>query len=450
MGKQAKQIIRQGGQDMNVCVGIRREDKSRWERRVPVTPEDARKLKEEHRIEVHVQPSPVRVFSEEEFTQAGATVQEALSPCPVIFAVKEVPLDFFEPGKTYVFFAHVIKGQPYNMPMLKRMLDLGCNLIDYEKVSDEKGRRLIFFGRHAGIAGMIETLWALGQRLDWEGIPTPFSQLRHAYEYRDLAEAKEAVSKVGEELKANSLPASVTPLICGIAGYGNVARGVWELLDLLPTEEIEPQEAASLAEGSDYAANVIYKVVFKEEHTVESISPENRFALQDFYDHPEKYRGKFEGYVPYLTLIVNCIYWEEKYPRLVTKEVLKQLYGAGKPRLRVIGDISCDIEGAIECTVRSTEPDEPVFVYNPFTGEATDGYEGEGPVVMAVDILPSELPRDASMDFSRVLKEFIPAIARADFSVPFEQLELPPEIKRAVIAYHGELAPGYRYLEQFL
>ncbi len=435
---------------MNVCIGIRREDKSRWERRVPVTPEDARTLREEHGIEVWVQPSPIRVFLEEEFTQAGATVQEDLSPCPVIFAVKEMPLDFFEPGKTYVFFAHVIKGQPYNMPMLQRMLDLGCNLIDYEKVSDEKGRRLIFFGWHAGIAGMIETLWALGQRLDWEGIPTPFSQLRHTYEYEDLAEAKEAVSQIGEKLKAEGLPESVTPLICGIAGYGNVARGAWELLDLLPIEEIEPQEVVSLAEGSDHTANVIYKVVFKEEHTVEPISPEDRFELQDFYDHPEKYRGKFESYAPYLTLIVNCIYWEKKYPRLVTKAYLKQLYGAGKPRLRVIGDISCDIEGAIECTLRSTEPDEPVFVYNPFTGETTNGYEGEGPVVMAVDILPSELPRDASMDFSGVLKEFIPAIAKADFSVLFEQLELPPEIKRAVIAYHGELTPDYRYIEEFL
>jgi saccharopine dehydrogenase (NAD+, L-lysine-forming) len=435
---------------MNACIGIRREDKSRWERRVPVTPEDARKLKEEHDIEVWVQPSPIRVFSEEEFTRAGAIVQEDLSPCPVIFAVKEMPLDFFEPGKTYVFFAHVIKGQPYNMPMLKKMLDLGCNLIDYEKVTDEKGRRLIFFGRHAGIAGMMDTLWALGQRLDWEGSPNPFSQLRHTYEYKDLAEAKEAVSKMGEKIKAEGLPDSVTPLICGIAGYGNVARGVWEILDLLPVEEIEPKKVVSLATGSDYAANVIYKVVFKEEHTVEPISPDHQFELQDFYDHPEKYRGKFESYVPYLTLIVNCIYWEEKYPRLVTNEYLKQLYGAGQPRLRVIGDISCDIEGAIECTVRSTEPDEPVFVYNPFTGEATDGYEGEGPVVMAVDILPSELPRDASVDFSAVLSEFIPAIAKADFSVPFEQLDLPPEIKRAVIAYHGELTPDYRYIEEFL
>jgi saccharopine dehydrogenase (NAD+, L-lysine-forming) len=435
---------------MAVCIGIRREDKSRWERRVPVTPEDARMLREEHGVEVWVQPSSIRTFSEEEFIQAGAVVQDDLSPCPVILAVKEMPLDFFEPGKTYVFFAHVIKGQPYNMPMLQRMLDLGCTLIDYEKVTDERGRRLIFFGRHAGLAGMVETLWALGQRLDWEGIPNPFSQLRHTYEYEDLAACKEAVSRVGEQLKAEGLPDSVAPLVCGVAGYGNVARGVWEILDLLPVEEIQPGEVAALVEGPDYAANAIYKVVFKEEHTVEPVSPGDLFDLQDFYDHPEKYRSTFERYVPYLTMIVNCIYWEEKYPRLVTKAYLKRLYGAGKPRLRVIGDISCDVEGAIECTVRSTEVDAPVFVYDPFTGEASDGIAGEGPVVMAVDILPSELPRDASVDFSRVLSAFIPAIATADFSVGFEQLELPPEIKRAVVAHRGELTPDYRYIERFL
>jgi hypothetical protein len=415
-----------------------------------VTPDDAKRLKEEHGIEVWVQPSPIRIFAGKEFTRAGAVVQENLSSCPVTFAVKEIPLDFFEPGKAYVFFSHTIKGQPSNMPMLKRMLELGCTLIDYEKITDEKGRRLIFFGRHAGLAGMIESLWALGKRLDWEGILNPFSHLRHTYECKDLAEAKAAISKVGAKLRSEGLPESVTPLICGVAGYGNVARGVGEILDLLPIEEIEPKDIAYLAVRSDCAANVIYKVVFKEEHTVEPISPGDRFDLQDFYDHPEKYRGKFESYVPYLTMIVNCIYWDAKYPRLVTKEYLKRLYGAGKPRLRVIGDISCDVEGAIECTVHYTEADEPVFVYNPFTGEATDGHEGEGPVVMAVDILPSQLPRDASAYFSGVLREFIPAIARADYSAPFEQLELVPEIKRAVIAHRGELTPDYRYIEQFL
>lgn len=436
---------------MGTRIGVRREDKSRWERRVPVIPEHAARLQKEHGIEVWVQPSEIRVFAEEEYIQAGATVQEDLSSCPVIFAVKEIPENFFEPGKTYVFFSHTIKGQPYNMPMLKRMLELGCTLIDYEKVTDERGRRLIFFGRHAGWAGMIDTLWALGQRLQWEGIPTPFAALRQTYQYANLSEAKEELQRVGEKITAEGLPPAITPLIIGIAGYGNVSRGVQEILDSLPVLEIEPGDVEAVATSGDFSRNHIYKVVFKEEHTVEPISPADRFVLQDYYDHPEKYRSVFEKYVPYLTVIMNCIYWEKKYPRLVTKAYLKRLYsGEEQPRLRVIGDVSCDIEGAIECTVHCTEPDEPVFVYDPFADRAIPGCEGRGPVVLAVDILPSELPRESSADFSRVLLDYIPAIAKADYSVPFEQLDLPPEIKRAVIAHRGELTPNYRYLEKFL
>ncbi len=139
-------------------IGVRREDRSRWERRVPVTPAIARYLRDEHGIEVFVQPSPIRVFTEDEFEAHGATVREDLADCPIVFAVKEIPASFFRPGGAYMFFSHVIKGQPYNMPMLRRLMELGCTLIDYEKVIDDQGRRLIFFGRHAGLAGMIETL----------------------------------------------------------------------------------------------------------------------------------------------------------------------------------------------------------------------------------------------------------------------------------------------------
>jgi alpha-aminoadipic semialdehyde synthase len=436
---------------MSVRIGIRREDKSVWERRVPIVPEHARQLQEQHGIEVWVQPSEIRTFREQEFTQAGIRVAENLSPCPVVFAVKEIPTDFFQPDHTYMFFAHVIKGQSYNMPMLKRMMALGCHLIDYEKVTDERGRRLIFFGRHAGLAGMIGTLWALGQRLNWEGIPNPFSDLHQAYQYADLAEAKAAVAAVGEQIAQEGLPEPLTPLICGFAGYGNVFRGANEIIELLPVQEIEPHEVAAVAQSTDYARNKLYKVVFKEEHTVEPISPEDRFKLQDYYDHPEKYRPVFDSYLPHLTLVVNCVYWEPKYPRLVTKADLKRLYGAKEPpRLRVIGDISCDIEGAIEGTVKSTEPDEPVFVYDPSEDRAIDGVAGQGSVIMAVDILPSELPRDASEYFSGVLMAYVPTIAQADYSVPFEELALPPEIKRAVIVYQGKLTPDYRYIEKYL
>jgi saccharopine dehydrogenase (NAD+, L-lysine-forming) len=436
---------------MTASIGVRREDKSEWERRVPVTPQDAVELERESGVQVIVQPSSLRAFSDEEFAQAGVTVQEDLSPCPVIVGIKEMPEYVFERGKAYVFFAHVIKGQPYNMPMLQQMLKLGCTLIDYERVVDEKNRRLIFFGWHAGVAGLIDTLWALGQRLLWEGVPNPFAGLRQTHTYHDLAEAKTALQGVRAQIEVEGLPAEVTPLIVGVAGYGNVSRGVQEMLDLLPVIEIEPQQVASIAESDNCSPQHIYKTVFKEWHIVKPATRGASFELQDYYDHPEKYRGIFEQYLPHLSVLVNAIYWTADYPRLVSKAALKDLFGReAQPRLRVIGDISCDVEGAIECTVKSTEPGDPVFVYEPFTQSAVDGYKDPGVVVMAVDILPSELPREASSDFSRILKPFLPAIARCDFAVPFQDCSLPPEIKRAVIAYQGQLTPNYQYIQEYL
>ena len=435
---------------MTALIGIRREDKSEWERRVPVTPEDAAEL-QKHGIQVMVQTSAIRAFTDEEFVQVGVTVQEDLSPCPIILGIKEMPNHFFEPDKSYIFFAHVIKGQPYNMPMLQQMLDLDCTLIDYERVVNEKGHRLIFFGWHAGVAGMIDTLWTLGQRLDWEGIPNPFTDLRQTRTYHDLAEAKEALGRVRARIETEGLPKTLTPLILGVAGYGNVSRGAQEILDLLPVHEIEPEEVAGIAASTDYSRHHIYKTVFKEWHIVEPASPDGAFELQDYYAHPEKYRGVFEQYIPHLTVLVNAIFWTNRYPRLVTKTYLKALFeGEAKPRLRVIGDISCDVEGAIECTVKCTEPGDPIYVYNPLTGAVADGHEGPGVVVLAVEILPSELPREASIYFSGVLQPFIQAIAQCDFSVPFEECTLPPEIKRAVIAYQGQLTPDYQYIQEFL
>ena len=433
---------------MTQCVGIRREDKSIWERRVPLTPDDARTLRENEGVLVRVQPSPTRVITAEEFREAGVEVDEDLSACPVIVGVKEIPKELLEPHKTYLFFSHTVKAQPYNMAMLGALMDLGCTLIDYERVVDDAGRRLIFFGRHAGLAGMVETLWALGRRLQWEGIATPFTDLLHTYEYPDLAAVKAAVGRVGERIRQEGLPETMAPLVVGVAGYGNVAKGTFEILEQLPRQEVEPAELAALVRGGGASPFVVYQVVFKEEHTVEPVDAGHPFDLQEYYGHPERYRGVFERYVPHLTVLVNCVYWEAKYPRLVTNEFLRRYYAEGAPRLRVIGDISADIEGAIECDLRTTEADNPVYVYDPATGATVDGVAGVGPVVMAVDILPTELPRDASVDFSRVLAAFIPAIARADYSVPFDQLALPPELKRAVIVHHGELAPAYRYLEQ--
>jgi alpha-aminoadipic semialdehyde synthase len=183
---------------------------------------------------------------------------------------------------------------------------------------------------------------------------------------------------------------------------------------------------------------------------VEQREGDHLFDLQEYYDHPERYRGVFERYLPHLDILVNCIYWEPRYPRLFSKEAVRELYREGQPRLRVISDITCDVEGAIECTIKATEPDNPVYVYDPVADRAIDGIEGNGPVMMAVEILPSELPRESSAYFSGVLKGYVPAIAAADYSGDFASCDLPPEIKRAVIAYRGELTPDYRYIEKLL
>lgn len=436
---------------MGGVIGIRREDKGKWERRVPLTPVKLQGLRQEHGIESYVQPSPVRIFREEEFAGAGAVVQEDLSAAPLVFGVKEIPSHLFLPGRTYVFFAHVVKGQPHNMPMLRRMMELGCNLIDYEKVTDERGRRLIFFGWHAGVVAMIESLWALGKRLRAEGVPNPFDHLRNTYTYERLEAARADVRKAGELIASRGLPEAVSPLIIGVAGYGNVGRGVQEILGDLPTSEIAPDQVARVASDPAASRHLVYKVTFKEEHLVAPLRPDQPFALDHYYQHPEEFSSRMAQFLPHLSLLMNCIYWDSRYPRILTREIAGSLWGNGRtPRLRIVGDATCDLHGAIECTVKVTDPGDPVYVYDPATGEAHMGVAGHGPVVLAVDILPSELPREASEYFSEVLAPFVPAMARTDFSAPLERIDLPAPIRRALVLHRGELTPEFKYIKRYL
>lgn len=431
---------------MSLTLGIRREDKNKWERRVPIVPKHARELKEKYNIETIIQPSQIRAYADKDYESAGTSVKENLST-PVVFAVKEIPIDFLEPEKTYMFFSHTIKGQKYNMPMLKKMMELGCNLIDYEKITDEKGRRLVFFGRFAGLAGMIDTLWAFGQRMRWKGIKTPFAEIKQMIHYSDLDEAKDHLKKLGKKIEQEGVPESLAPLVVGFAGYGNVSQGAQEILDIFPVQEINPTQLKNLK--NNFSNKVIYKVVFKEEDMVDPISTDKNFNLQEYYNQPELYKSVFHQYVNRLTILMNCIYWDKQYPRLITKEFVKENYDC-RTKLQVIGDISVDINGAIEFTEKSTEPDHPVFVYNHLSGEVIDGFAGSGIVVMAVDNLPCEVPKESSQAFSDSLIPFIYPIAKADYSVDFNSLDLPPEIKKAVILYHGKLTPDYTYINKFL
>ncbi|MEA3432478.1 MAG: bifunctional lysine ketoglutarate reductase /saccharopine dehydrogenase family protein [candidate division WOR-3 bacterium] len=425
--------------------GIRREDKNKWEARVPLVPSDIRELLKKG-IKFYIQPSDIRAFKEKEFEEVGAHIEEDLSSCPVIFGVKEMPAQFFKKGRTYIFFAHVIKGQEYNMPMLKRMMELECNLIDYERIIDENGKRLVFFGRFAGLAGIIDTLWAFGQRLLFKGVKNPFSEIKKTHEYSSLKEIKRAITNIGHKIAIDGLSPSVSPCIIGIAGYGNVSRGVQEILNLLPIEEISPLEIERITDKRKQ----LYKVVFKEEDMVKPVSADGIFDLNDYYNYPEKYRSKFHKHLPYLSILMNCIYWTPKYPRLVTKGDIRRLFTDKNPRLKVIGDISCDIEGSIEATLHTTDPAKPVFTYDPQRETAIPGFKGDGIVVMAIDNLPCELPRESSESFSKVVKRFVPAIVSADYGVNLDEIELPAEIKKALILHKGKLTPDYKYLEQFV
>lgn len=431
-------------------IGIRREDKNEWERRVPLTPDNVRLLVRKG-YDVVVQPSNIRVFKDTEFEAAGATVQEDLSKCDIVFGIKEFPVPFFFDKGTYMFFSHVIKGQKHNMPMLRKILETRGTLLDYERVIDEKNRRLIFFGNYAGLAGMLETLHTLGKRLEWEGLKTPFLALKRPLEYDTLGEAKAALGVIGKWLSTHGLPEGRVPMVFGFAGYGNVSKGAQEIFDILPHEDIAPERLEAFMKEGKFSRNTLYKVVFYEKDMVVPADPKGKFELQDYFAHPEKYKGVFEQYLPSLTVLVNGIYWDSRYPRLVSKKWVRENFSDGKhPRLTVFGDISCDVEGSIECTVRPTEPGNPVYVYNPVDGTVREGYEGEGPVVMAVEILPTELPRESSIFFGDMLMPYIPGIMSADSRGDFSSCNLPLPIKRSVIVYKGELTPEYAYIQKFL
>jgi alpha-aminoadipic semialdehyde synthase len=433
----------------NNVIGIRREDKNQWERRTPIIPAHVGSMTGKLGAKVLVQPSIIRVFGDGEYREAGAVLDETLSGASVIFGVKEIPLHLLQAGKTYVFFSHTVKGQALNMPMLRRLMELRCNLIDYEKIVDESGKRLVFFGRHAGLAGMIDSLWALGRRLEWEGISTPFAGLRQAYGYRDLKDAMEAVSAVGEMIRRDGLPEGLGSCSFAFTGYGNVSRGAQEIFDLLPFREVAPGELA--ASQGRWEKHFVFKTVFREADMVVPDRVGDSFDLGDYYNSPEGYRSIFHGYLEHITVLINGIYWEQKYPRLVTKNHLRSLFERhSSPRLRLIGDISCDVEGSIECTLKATTPDHPVFVFDPLTGNKNDGWSGRGVVVLAVDNLPCELPLDSSTHFSQALEPFFPAIITEDFSAGLDESRLPPELKGATILRLGQLTPSFRYLEKHL
>ncbi len=435
---------------MSNKLGLRLEDKNEWERRVALIPTDVAALVDEG-VDIHAERFARRAFDDDRYEASGATLATDVRDCDIVLGIKEMPSGYFRNDGAYMFFSHTIKGQSHNMKMLAELVEKRCTLFDYETVVDDKGRRLIFFGRFAGLAGMIDTLWTLGLRLKALGYETPLLDIKPSHAYEDLEAAKKAVAKAGKRIENEGLPDFMAPTVFGFTGYGHVSQGAQEIIELLPHVEVAPGDLASFVEKNGEMTDKVARVVYREEDLVEHAGFPGDFNLQDYYDNGENYRSIFQPHLELLTVIINGIYWDERYPRLADAEQLEDLFAGDPPRLLAVGDIACDVDGSLACTVRATDPGDPSYIYNAATREALSGFDGSGLAVMAVSNLPCELPREASVMFSHALTPYIPDIALADLAeTDFEKVSLPEPIKRSVILWHGEFTPEYKYMQDFL
>ncbi len=425
---------------------IRAEDKNVWERRAPLVPKDLKEVVKKTGLKAYVQKSEKRYFPEEDYVSAGVQVCEDMNPGDIILGIKEIPKEKILDNKVYAFFSHTIKGQKENMPMLARILQGGSTLIDYERITDDQGRRKIFFGNYAGHAGTLDILHLMGGYWEHHGIKTPFALGKRAMDYTSVKQAQRHMIEIGRDVERHGLNEKLSPLVIGILGYGNVAKGIQEILHCLPVHFVGPEKLPGLFEKGEGDPNKVYVSVFREEHLVRH--RENRpFDLQDYYQRPENYLSEFEKFLPYISILINAIYWESHYPRFVTWDALKRLYeGTTTPKLSGIADITCDVEGSIECNVKTTNSGMPAYLCDPLNRSIVDGHKGDGIVLMAVDNLPAEIPNDSSRFFSNQLKVFTGNLVNADYDKPLEKSGLCPEIQRAVIGYKGELTPPYKNL----
>jgi len=424
-------------------VGILKEVKNRWEKRAPLTPGDVGWLVRKG-IGVEVESNPLRVFSDREYREAGAKVVKKLDKASLLVGIKEPPVKSIKDGSTYMLFSHTIKGQAHNMPLLRKFIDKKDTLIDFERITDNKGKRLVFFGRFAGICGMVDSLHYIGQKMEHRGVHTPLRHIDPAWRYGCLKEIKKDLRKLKNRIKREGFDEGAAPFIVGVTGCGNVSRGAHEILDQLDPVEIRPAELPEFMRKGEYSRNTLYKVAIFREDKLRS-KDGSPFTFEEYLSKPGDFKSRLDEYLPHLNMLAHTSYWDERYPRLVPKKMIRRLSRKKDFRLEFIGDISCDVKGSIEITERSTSPDNAVFTYDPRRDSYTDGLSAEGITLLAVDNLPAELPRDSSESFSALIRDHIYRVAsRVDGK------DIPEEIRRAVIAESGQLAGDYSYLKRFI
>lgn len=400
----------------SINIGVIREGKVPPDFRVPLTPKQCKNIELLYpNVKVSVQKSPIRTFKDEEYAAEGIELVESLEHCDVIFGVKEVQIHDLIPNKTFFFFSHTIKKQPYNRDLLRAILDKKIRLVDYEVIKDKNNKRLIGFGRYAGIVGCYNAFLTFGLKHN-------LYELKPAHLCVDRAE-------VEQELKKVQLPNDFRLLL---TGFGRVGHGAKEIVDLLPIKEVTPEEYLSQTYNEP-----VYTHLDTEDYY--GRKSDGGFDKAEFYQNGELYTSKLGKYALQSDMYVPCHFWSAKSPIILTKEDLQK----ENCRISVIGDISCDVDGPIATTIRSSKIGDAIYGYNKATGQEDD-FKKEGVIaVMAVDNLPCELPKDASEDFgSELLKHVLPRLLGED----------PSNIigRGSETNLDGELTEGFKYLENYV
>lgn len=326
-----------------LTIGIPEEQYDPWERRAPLTPQHVQELLEttNHKLEVHVQPSSRRVFANHEYQAAGAKLTRDLSHADLIMGVKR-PLreNTLLANKSYMFFSHTIKGQPENMQLLQECLKRKIQLLDYERITaknpeTDESKRLVSFGRFAGIAGAMDTLQMFGRKLLCQhGCNSPFLTFPPALMHDSLEDAKKRVLLTGERLLHEGIGLE-EPVVFAVTGQGGCAHsGAMEILQMLPHEILSVADLPDLfGQSTSNHQHKIFLVPVDMEHVFQKRSPDHDFDRHDFLTHPSQYRSLFAKRVaPFAQVLINCAYWDARFPRLLTKRQMKKLFEEGRAR----------------------------------------------------------------------------------------------------------------------
>ena len=395
-------------------IGILKEGKTPPDKRVPLTPQQCADFITQYpSINLVVQRSPIRCFSDEEYSKLGVTLVDDVSDCDVLLGVKEVPKPDLLSDKTYFYFSHTIKEQPYNRGLLQQMVEKNITMVDYETLKHSSGRRIIGFGRYAGVVGCYNGFLAYGKR-----------SKRFELKAANLCEDRKEL-----ELELKKVDLHNIKII--VSGNGRVGKGALEIIHTLGIREVTKEEFKS----QQFDEAVYVHVDFPDYNARNDASD---FVAKEFFSNPESFHSTFMDYAKCADIFIAGHYYGAGSPFLFSREDAK----SADFKIRTVADISCDIDGPVASTIRPSTIENPIYGYNPQT-ESEDDFDKEDVItVMAVDNLPCELPKDASEDFgNELLKHVFPCLIGDD---P-EQI-----IDRATICKNGDLNTHYAYLRDYL